>query len=156
MNIFISSPSPTRSAKFLDNSRLIKMILETAQLLSTSLRFYGFDGDVYKSTHLNHPSAIWTRTTRGNYKWLLAHFRALNQEYTKRYGKVHKSAEKFQIFAINTYLIPDGKRTPFANCAANKDKGLDFKHLPVFEAYQKYLFKRFEGDIRPAFCNWSI
>lgn len=46
MNIFISSPSPTKSAKFLDNSRLIKMILETAQLLSTSLRFYGFEGDI--------------------------------------------------------------------------------------------------------------
>lgn len=34
MNIFITDPAPTVSAIALDNRRLVKMVLETAQLLS--------------------------------------------------------------------------------------------------------------------------
>jgi hypothetical protein len=155
LNIFVTSPSPTKSARFLDNVRLVKMCLETAQILSTTLRCYGFSGDVYRITHENHPACIWARQNRANYNWLLAHFRALCDEYTKRYGKTHKSFGKFQLFVENANLLPEGKRTEFANCAANKEKGVCFKHLPVFEAYKKYLFVRFAGDSKPAVCNWG-
>ena len=38
MNIFATSPSPDTSALWLDDVRKNKMILETAQLLSASVR----------------------------------------------------------------------------------------------------------------------
>jgi len=155
MNIFVTSLSPTRSAKFLDNKRLVKMVLETAQLLSTALRYHGSTDDVYKATHVNHPASIWVRQNKSNYKWLLAHFRALNEEYTRRYGKIHKSSSKWNLFKNGINLLPAGKRTMFANCAANSELNLNFKHLPVLEAYKKYLYKRFTGDKKPALCNWS-
>lgn len=157
MNIFITSPSPAKSARFLDDKRAIKMILESAQMLSTALRGYGMDDNrLYKACHVNHPASIWCRQNRSNFNWLLAHFRALCEEYTKRYGKVHKSFGLYPIFVENAKIIPKGKRTDFANCAANKELNLDFKHLPIFEAYEKYLFARFESDTKPAVCKIGV
>ena len=54
------------------NKHVVKMILETAQMLSTAHRV--IDGDeyadrmgLYKMAHKNHPSTIWTRTSTENY-----------------------------------------------------------------------------------------
>lgn len=90
------------------------MILETAQLLSTAHRI--IDGTqfigktktgrnvkrwsltdqrepvLYQATHINHPSAIWARTSVENYNWLVDHFFALLVEYKYRYEKTHKCA----------------------------------------------------------------
>lgn len=95
------------------DKHVVKMILESAQLLSTAHRVLdGIEsvgksptgrkqktwtlGDarenvLYKSTHVNHPSAVWTRKSVENYNWLVEHFYALGDEYTYRYGKTHKS-----------------------------------------------------------------
>lgn len=131
------------------------MCLETAQLLSSALRLCGYMGnDIYKITHKNHPSNIWCRTSRGNYKWLLAHFRALCDEYTKRSGKVHASSKLLPIFEDNILLLPDGEQTPFSNNARNLTKGVDFTHeLDVHIAYQSYLSSRWETDKREP--TWS-
>lgn len=153
MNIFITSPSPTKCARFLDDKRLVKMCLETAQILSTTLRCYGYTGEVYKISHVNHPASIWVRQNQSNYRWTLAHFRALCEEYTRRYGKVHASSRLFPQFLGNISILPTGKRTPFANCAANASLGVSFKHLPVFEAYRTYLGVRFLNDVKPAVCK---
>jgi len=48
-----------------------------------------------RSTHVNHPSTIWGRTSSHNFAWLVANTEALFKEYTKRYGKVHASESKF-------------------------------------------------------------
>ena len=81
MNIFFTDSDPEIAAQSLDNLRLNKMILETAQLLSTALREHGYEcEDIYKSTHKNHPSAIWTRKTTGNFEWLLDYFASLGSE----------------------------------------------------------------------------
>ena len=67
MNIFVISQNPDECAQALDDLRLNKMILETAQLLSTAIRFHGYTGNLaYKATHINHPCSIWARTSRGN------------------------------------------------------------------------------------------
>jgi hypothetical protein len=155
MNIFCTSPCPVQSAKYLDNSRLIKMVLESAQLLSAALRINGYAGsDVYKISHKNHPSSVWCRKTRGNYKWLLAHFKALCDEYTQRFGKVHKSSLLLPIFEQNICLISDGELTPFSNNARNLSKGVDYtKELDVHIAYQMYLSDRWETDKREP--KWS-
>ena len=148
MNIFATSQCPIEAAKFLDDKRCIKMCLETAQLLSTALRVNGYKGDnIYKIAHLNHPSNKWTRSTQGNYKWLLEHFRALCNEYTRRTGKIHASSKLLPIFESNIGLIPVGDRMPFSNNARNLTKGVDFTHeTDTIKAYQLYLSERWEGD----------
>lgn len=49
---------------------------------------------LYSATHINHPSAVWARTSVENYAWLVEHLFALSDEYTYRYGKRHKTIEK--------------------------------------------------------------
>jgi hypothetical protein len=155
VNIFCTSDCPTESAKYLDDVRANKMCLESAQLLSSALKLCGHSGEgLYKITHKNHPSNIWTRATQGNYKWLLEHFRALCEEYTRRTGKTHASSKLLPIFEANTGLIPVGERMPFSNNARNLTKGVDFTHEPdVTLAYQMYLMERWNGDKREP--KWS-
>lgn len=155
MNIFVTSLCPIKSAHFLDDVRCRKMLLESAQLLSSALRVCGYNNnDIYKITHLNHPSNIWTRTTRGNYQWLLSHFVALCNEHTRRTGKVHASSKLLPVFEANINLIPKGDRTPFSNNARNLSKGVDFTHIQdVTVAYQLYLNERWDNDKREP--TWS-
>lgn len=155
MNIFTTSNCPQECARYLDDKRVIKQTLESAQLLSTALRVNGYKGDdVYKIAHLNHPSSVWCRTTQGNYKWLLEHFRALCDEYTRRTGKIHASSKLLPIFEQNVELVPMGERMPFSNNARNLTKGVDFTHeTDVTLAYQLYLSTRWESDAREP--KWS-
>jgi hypothetical protein len=155
MNIFVTDNCPKKCAEFLDNSRLRKMCLESAQLLSSALRLCGHSGErLYKITHANHPSNKWTRATQGNYKWLLEHFKALCDEYTRRTGKIHASSKLLSIFADNIELIPIGERMPFSNNARNLTKGVDFTHeTDTTKAYQMYLMERWNGDKREP--KWS-
>ena len=155
MNIFCTSDCPVESAKYLDDKRVRKMLLESGQLLSTAMRVHGYSGDeVYKIAYKNHPSNIWTRATQGNYKWLLEHFRALCDEYTRRFGKTHASSALLPAFERGVSLIPVGERMPFSNNARNLTKGVDFTHeTNVTLAYQLYLSERWESDKREP--KWS-
>lgn len=170
MNIFFTSTDPYQCAFNLDDKRVTKMVLETAQMLCTALYEHGglirkqngvnkrgkpkydyFFKDsgkkAYKPTHTNHPSNIWCRESRANYAWLLAHFVHLATQHESRRGNKHKTFELlFEELTNHINYIPKGDITPFANCAANKDKGLDFKHLPVITAYRKYMVERFKTD----------
>lgn len=91
MNIFYLDINPKRAAKKMYNKHVIKMVLESAQLLCTAhLLLDGDNADVpYKATHKNHPSAVWVRESATNYAWLYHHMIALGEEYTRRYGKKH-------------------------------------------------------------------
>lgn len=155
MNIFCTSDCPIESAKYLDDKRVRKMLLESGQLLSTAMRVHGYSGDeVYKIAYKNHPSNIWTRATQGNYKWLLEHFRALCDEYTRRFGKTHASSALLPAFEQGVSLIPEGEKMPFSNNARNLTKGVDFTHeSDVTLAYQLYLAERWESDKREP--KWS-
>lgn len=148
MNIFFTDECPIKCAQYLDSKRVSKMILETAQMLSTAIRVHGYTGsEAYKTTHLNHPSSIWCRTTKANFKWLRSHLVALYAEKLRRTGKGHKSFDLYPLFVKYEYLIPEGELTHFANCAANKSLGLDYKHIQsTTDAYKAYLSKRFKND----------
>lgn len=91
MNIFYLSTDPEKAAKYMYNKHVVKMILESAQLLCTAhIISDGENANVpYKVTHKNHPSAIWARESIANYQWLYNHMMALGEEYTRRYGKKH-------------------------------------------------------------------
>lgn len=155
MNIFYTSSCPKKCAQYLDDKRVIKMVLETAQILSIALRTSGYKGSqAYKVTHKNHPSCIWTRSSRENYKWLLDHFKALSSEFVRRRGKTHKSMELTEIFEQNlNYIIPGSFTVP-PNCAGNDKLGISFKSIKnTTLAYKLYLDKRWENDkLRP---KWS-
>jgi hypothetical protein len=88
MNIFYVDSDPVIAAQQLVDKHVVKMPLETAQLLCSA---FPQGAAPYRRTHYNHPSAVWTRRSRANYEWLIKHGIALCEEYTKRYGKQHKS-----------------------------------------------------------------
>ena len=93
MNIFYLHSDPTVIPTVMYNKHVVKMILETAQLLCTTHHYYGSDAP-YKSTHVNHPSTVWARNNTANYRWLYDHFIALCLEYEDRYNKTHLSYTK--------------------------------------------------------------
>ena len=77
MNIFCLDEDPIKAVQMMCDKHIVKMILESAQLMSTAHR--ELDGDnanenLYKSTHKNHPSAKWVRESLWNYVWLYRHW----------------------------------------------------------------------------------
>lgn len=94
MNIFYLTHDVVECAVAHSNKHVIKMILETSQLLCSVYHMTTPDVDVpYKLTHKNHPCAVWARASLDHYVWLLKLGIALSREYTHRYGKVHASTE---------------------------------------------------------------
>lgn len=133
MNIFYLSHNVAECASWHIDKHVVKMPLETAQLLSTAHRI--LDGravtvhsprkktswllpddretTLYKATHANHPSCIWTRQTVGNYQWLYQLFEALLAEYTHRYGKIHGCAKLLPALATPpTHIVSAGFTEP--------------------------------------------
>ena len=96
MNIFYLHQDPHEAAKLQYNKHVVKMILESAQMLCAAHHaIMGENANVpYKVAHLNHPSTVWARQSANNYQWLFHHFVALSKEYEKRYNKVHLSYTK--------------------------------------------------------------
>ncbi len=90
MNIFVLDYNPVKAAQFQCDKHVVKMPLESAQILCSA-----FDPGIapYKRTHYNHPCSIWARKSRDNYIWLIQHGLALCEEFTYRYKKNHKSRE---------------------------------------------------------------
>lgn len=91
MNIFYLDHDPCEAARMQCDRHVVKMILETAQLLSTAHAELDGESPAYKPTHKNHPSAVWVRSSAAAYRWAWRHLEALGHEYTRRYGNVHKT-----------------------------------------------------------------
>lgn len=148
MNIFAYDPCPYKSALWLDDVRKNKMILESAQMLSTAMNILCPDHgeDVYKSTHPQHPSNVWARASRQNFIWLLSTMESMQ---IQRGGK-HKSYRLiplFRKFASNSSNFSKHELTPFANCARNKELGIDYSHIPnTHAAYRLYTRDRWKVD----------
>ena len=139
MNIFYFYKSPTLSAQAQPDKMLVKMPLETAQMLCTAHRI--LDGDeyadqegLYKEAYMNHPCTIWARESSANYWWLYSHFIALGAEYTYRYGKRHASLEKLwkPLFTMPKNIFK-GAMTPLAQAMPEEYKDED----PIV-AYRNY------------------
>ena len=98
MNIFYLHKNPYKAAQYQYNKHVVKMILESAQMLCTAHHCYGSaeqQANVpYKQAHLNHPSTVWARQSRETYMWLYYHMIGLGNEYTKRYNKQHLTITK--------------------------------------------------------------
>jgi hypothetical protein len=138
MNIFVLDKDPKKAAQYHNDKHCVKMILEHCQLLSSTVNILSnakLDG-VYNTTHPNHPCSRWVRSSRGNYQWLLDVTEELFQEYTKRYGKHHKSYVVFQRLISLKVLVPAGGLTSFAQAMPEEHKSDD----PV-KAYRTYYLK---------------
>jgi hypothetical protein len=148
MNIFFTDSSPYNSARNLDTIRVNKMILESAQLLSTAINLSGGKA-TYKTTHANHPASIWCRQTRSNYMWLYRHFLGLMAQYKIRRGKTHACHKLIKELKEGVIYIPEGDLTKHPNCTRNKEKGIDYTHMDDVElAYHLYLSDRWDTDKR--------
>jgi hypothetical protein len=139
MNIFVTDSSPDVSARTLDDKRLIKMILESAQMLSTAMHLHGISNPPYKVTHKNHPCSIWVRKSRSNFRWLMDHFNELCCEYWRRYGKVHKCFNHINTFITAESSMPPGDLTSFANCSR-------FKEIETILAYRLTMIAKWTED----------
>lgn len=132
MNIFACDTDPIKAASCLPDKLIVKMPLETAQILCTVLSQKGFDNLPYKPTHKNHPVMKWCHLSEGNIQWLIEHGRALCKEYTYRYGKTHKCQSVIEQAAkLCEVGLP---RTNFVQCMPDKYKSED----PV-QAYRSYM-----------------
>lgn len=138
MNLFILHDDPTVAAQMQCDKHVVKMIIESAQMLSTAHRLLDgtveigpsksgktmqkqyrlledpeMDQMIYKAVHRGHPCTVWTMESSENYKWHWQHFDALCEEYTYRYGKIHKSS----LLKSPLWCLPDnipwGNLTPF-------------------------------------------
>ena len=111
MNIFVLDQNPLLAAQYQHDKHVVKMVLETTQLLSTSFIQLGVSKPwMYRVTHVNHPCAVWARAHGTNLWWLVAHGLALAEEYEYRYGKVHACHRILDCFRRSMHLLP----LPFA------------------------------------------
>jgi len=108
VNIFRPHPSPLLSARALADRHVVKMALETAQILSTVA------GGPYKPTHARHPCTLWAGESRANGEWLAAHGLALCDEYARRFGKLHGC--RLVIAGVDLSALPYRDATPPIFC----------------------------------------
>jgi len=134
MNIFRLDDDPVLAAQLQCDKHVVKMIVESAQMLSTVHRmldgkleprlsasgrktsYWNHDMDdlLYRAVHHNHPSTVWTRESKANYEWHYAHFIGLCEEYEYRYNKTHATYEKLHTaLSVTPVNIPDIGETPF-------------------------------------------
>ena len=89
MNIFVLSRKPKLCAAYHCDKHVVKMIIEYTQMLSTT-HFYLTGKSPLKPTHKNHPCTVRVMKSVHNYNWLVELAIAVSDEYTARYGKIHK------------------------------------------------------------------
>jgi len=142
MNIFVLDSDPTIAAKYQCDKHIVKMCLETAQLLCSV-----FSSAPYKRTHYNHPCSVWTRESLGNYQWLISHGESLCKEYTNRYGKVHKSQSVIEWCSSHKdeLIFKNNRLTQHPLCMPD-----ECKTESVVESYRSY-YIRYKKD----FAVWK-
>ena len=121
MQIFFLATCPVDAARQQCDQHVVKMLLESAQLLYGAHHRLDADFDdwpddaaPYKATHLAHPDALWTASCVQNYRWLHRHACALADEYTTRFNKTHATARHLPLLATPPESLSLGKRSnPF-------------------------------------------
>ena len=148
MNIFVTDPDPVTSAHVLPDKHVVKMPLETCQMLAivcSDKWGHGYgelhkkDGTPYKTekgAFRNHPCTVWANESIINAWWLVAHGMALCEEYTHRYDKIH-SCEKTILEAGG--MIPFTMDKPKSFARAMPDILKNNIAISTFTAYKEYL-----------------
>ena len=161
MNLFVLDKNPVKAAQLQCDKHIVKMIVESAQMLCTAhrmldgtfekrlsnsgkrmVKYYchpnpNIENTLYKAVHFGHPCTIWTMESMQNYIWHYEHFYALCVEYTYRYHKTHSSETLLdEILSIPPKNIPNKGLTPFALAMTNNPECM-FEGDPV-RSYQAF------------------
>ena len=144
MNIFILDYDVKKCAEYHVDKHVVKMILETAQLLC-GVHWVSGGNAPYKLSHKNHPCAIWARESLTNYLYLCELGLELSREYTYRYGKKHKSQEVIEWCIDNKPNIVDKGFTEPAKAMPD-----EYKVKSVVESYRNYYLGAKSG-----FASWK-
>ena len=141
MNIFHLDKNPIRCALYHCDKHVVKMILETSQMLSTAYQKYaGENGSLYKSSYPNHPMTLWVGETYKNFGWTLLLGESLGFQYTHRYNKRHKSMRIIDYFFKNLDWkdkLPKGKQTLPPLCMPD-----EFKCDDYIQSYKNYYLNK--------------
>jgi len=132
MNIFILDYDIKKCTESLVDSHASKMVLETAQLLCTTLNILGVETP-YKSCHMNHPCRLWAGKTQQNFAWLIDYGIALSEEFAYRYENFHKSQKVIQECAKFINKVPAGPLTRFAQAMPD-----EYKTDDAVKSYRNY------------------
>lgn len=163
MNIFVTYPCPKESAFSLPDKHIVKMPLETCQMISIiySKWYYEWgtipkkDGSPYETkggAFRNHPCTIWAGKSHENLAWLIEHGFALCEEYTNRYGKEHSCLNSLKV-ASEIFKDKTGvshlEKYPHASdfARAMPDNFKYDKTIDTFESYRRYVASK------PWVCN---
>ena len=152
MNIFYLDSDPYVAAQMQCDRHVVKMIVETAQLLSTAHAELDGESPAYRPTHKNHPSAVWVRSSAYAYAWAWRHLKALGDEYAERYGKVHKTIRE-HLYALQRLPTAIKRSGPFVEppqCMPD-----EYKRDDAVLAYQLYYnSKADDWDARGMTMKW--
>jgi hypothetical protein len=145
MNIFVVDQNPVTAACQLCDKHVVKMILETAQMLCTVAANQGHANTPYRATHPKHPCTLWAAKSADNWSWLVQHGLAMCGEYTRRYGRTHKSEAVILWCARLTMGFPESGLTPFAQAMPEQ-----YKNECAVTAYRAY----YHGE-KASFATWK-
>lgn len=139
MQLFILDRCPVHSAMYLADVHVIKMCLETAQILSSIMAIKGlplFEG-APKPYNTRHP-VIKAIDTQAKLNWVLNHNIALQAEFIYRFHKQHKY---FKLFG--NYIETLSVLEQVAKQASPEGLARDFKDFTttkedIVEAHRDY------------------
>jgi hypothetical protein len=133
MNLFYLDADMEKNAAY-HVDRHMKMLLESCQLLCTTFHLQNIPAP-YRKTHENHPSAVWTRQSKENFKWVINYAGSLAREHTFRYGTRHKSTDVLEWVQENKskLVFRDRGFTTFALAMPD-----EFKTSCPIESYRNY------------------
>lgn len=160
MNIFALDNDTKKCAQYHVDKHVVKMILESAQLLSTACKLNGVDYG-YKATHTKHPSNLWLLESFQNVLWLKEMSLHLCDEFTFRYDKEHKSKTIIENIPLKeleqSYIkqnIPTNHLTKFRLAMPDKYKCED--PIKSYRDYYVYEKNKFASWKRREVPEWWI
>ncbi len=158
MNIFVLDEDPKEAARQMCDKHVVKMIVESGQMLSTvwrvldgeewtdyskngrrikrwKLPYALFEQMLYKASFVGHPCTQWAMKNDKNYYWLAQHAYELCKEYTRRYKKTHKAEDmiSYLLYRKPANIPSADSTTPFAQAMPD-----EYKNEDAVEAYRAY------------------
>ena len=158
MNIFFLHRDPQWAANALCDKHVPKMLLESAQMLSTAVQKYTDRiEELYKPAYPNHPMTKWVGSTFSNFQWTLENAVFISHEYCKRFNKLHKSSKIINNIYDNNYIddIPDGFFKEPPQCMPDEYKDNDYvtAYRKYYQGAKSYFAKWEKGRKQP---NWWV
>jgi hypothetical protein len=148
MNIFVVDEDAYKSGISLCNKHVVKMPLETAQLLCTTVSVLSKKDTPYKKAFVNHPCSVWTRESLSNFEWLVEHGLGICDAYSIEYGKQHKAKDVIvwcQANKPNISEFPTQCLTKHAVCMPDH-----CKKQSVVDSYRNYYILQ-----KSRFAKWN-